>query len=211
MMRRDVSTIEREVMKARYSIDEMYTAWVLHKRNAAEAAKALGMQGQALRYHVREHRFEDRYLAESSGVAEAQRRLAYIQMASGLGELTDHLHNIALGKACLVDDEGRRKFPSFKEQVMAAQTILRAFPPIMSEVESKPTSLTLVDARSIAIGRGDGVTLSVTPEPDDREGVMVAADHNDIVDYSQFSYADNDDDASSALAKIITDRIAGDA
>lgn len=151
------------MVKARFSADELYTAWVMHRRNAADAARSLGMLPHSFRHHVRVGDFEARYLAESSGVAEAQRRLAYIEAAAGLVDLTKHLYAIALGKAKQIDSEGVAHHPTYRDQVMAAQTILRAFPPIMSEVEGQPSSLTLVDARSIAMRYDLPVSLSETP------------------------------------------------
>jgi hypothetical protein len=165
--------------KPKYDDETLYAAWVAHDRNGNEAAKALGMQPQAFRWHVREKGFEKRFLEESAGGSHLAGRLAILQTFGRLPEVYERLFKIGLGQVTQdrLDRDGNavKIGPSFRDQVAALAAILKHVPSetvaaILGEPLPgiRPASLTLIDARQIVAGATTPLSLSESTEEESK-------------------------------------------
>lgn len=160
--------------------ETMYTAWVMAGRNGNVAAKQLGIKPANLRHHVRTKNFETRYQAEMELAGNAIRRLEIAKRMSRLPLIYDRLEEIALGKVTQIigvskDGEPVYGPPQFRDQIGAAQTILRSLPSLPNDQGPRPiTALTLVDARSMS---HPGPTITELPE---------SIANGDSLDYDQY-------------------------
>lgn len=137
-------------MGANSVVDEetMYTTWVACNRNAAEAAKRLGLTHGNMRYHVSSKNWNDRYAVEYSGTALAVRKMAMLQAAMQTPKMLEILIEIA--------EDG-------SQPAMARVAAVRDFFKI-----TMPPEPARVDSRGVSVVEAAGVVLE-NQEPEQVE------------------------------------------
>jgi len=124
--------VEKEMQKRGTKVypftqEDMYNTWVQCQRNASEAARQLNMHPQTMYYHVRTHKFHERYEAEFTSAASSIRRIAMVDASNKMGDMIQVLYDIAHDPELNV-----------MARVKAVETFFSIFPKEQPIVEDAP-------------------------------------------------------------------------